>query len=116
MCVWGDRCPPFNRPYAHVSRNAEIPINFHPFVILGDEFCRCTHVLQVNLGDVVEIVLIDEGYAYDVSHPFHLHGYSFYVVAMERHGATPSHIGASPGPGTLVQADLIKFDLTAIYL
>ena len=46
---------------------------------LGKDFCQCTHVLEVNLGDLVELVLIDEGYAYDVSHPFHLHGHSFYV-------------------------------------
>ena len=54
-------------------------------------------MLQVNLGDVVELVLIDEGYAYDVMHPFHLHGHSFYVVAMERHAENPDHIGPAPG-------------------
>ena len=54
-------------------------------------------MLQVNLGDVVELVLIDEGYAYDVMHPFHLHGHSFYVVAMERHAEIPDHIGPAPG-------------------
>ena len=46
------------------------------FLFFSDEkFCHCTYVLEVELGDLVEFVLIDEGYAYDVSHPFHLHGH-----------------------------------------
>ena len=65
--------------------------------ISDKEFCQCTHILEVNLGDLVEVVLIDEGYAYDVMHPFHLHGHSFYVVAMERHAEIPDHIGPAPG-------------------
>ena len=64
----------------------------------GEDFCKCTHILKVDLGDVVEIILIDEGHPYDVSHPFHLHGHSFYVVAMERHAANPDHIGPAPDP------------------
>ena len=72
------------------------------YVFLGEDFCACTHMLQVNLGDVVELVLIDEGYAYDVMHPFHLHGHSFYVVAMERHAEIPDHIGPAPGKYLLV--------------
>ncbi|XP_043270972.1 laccase-1-like [Venturia canescens] len=51
-----------------------------------DEFCACTHVLQVKLGSVVELVLIDTGFAYDANHPFHLHGHQFRVVAMRRVG------------------------------
>lgn len=38
------------------------------------------------LNAVVELVFIDEGFAYDANHPLHLHGYSFRVVAMERMG------------------------------
>ena len=74
----------------------------------GADFCQCTHTLQVEMGDVVELVLIDEGYAYDVIHPFHIHGHSFYVVAMERHGATPSHIGPSPGPGNFITRERVE--------
>ena len=36
------------------------------------------------LGDVVEIVIIDEGVTFDANHPMHLHGYQFYVVGMDR--------------------------------
>ena len=59
-------------------------------------------ILQANEGDVVEIFLIDEGFAYDVSHPFHLHGHSFYVVAMERHAKDASHIGPGAFIGILI--------------
>ncbi|XP_011135308.1 laccase-1 isoform X1 [Harpegnathos saltator] len=51
-----------------------------------EDFCACTHVLQVKLNSVVELVLIDEGFTFDANHPFHLHGYLFRVVAMERVG------------------------------
>ena len=51
---------------------------------------------------MVELVLVDEGYAYDVSHPFHIHGHSFYVVAMERHAAMPMHFGPAPGMGNWI--------------
>ncbi|XP_046614059.1 laccase-1-like [Neodiprion virginianus] len=51
-----------------------------------DNYCACTHVLQVKLGSVVELVLIDKGFTYDANHPFHLHGHDFRVVAMERVG------------------------------
>ncbi|XP_020282036.1 laccase-2-like [Pseudomyrmex gracilis] len=53
-----------------------------------DDYCACTHVLQVKLNSVVELVLIDEGVPYDANHPFHLHGYQFRVVAMEKVGNT----------------------------
>jgi hypothetical protein len=36
---------------------------------------------------------IDEGVPFDVSHPFHMHGTSFYVVAMERHAVNSSNTG-----------------------
>ncbi|XP_072743518.1 uncharacterized protein [Anoplolepis gracilipes] len=51
------------------------------------DYCACTHVLQVKLNSVVELILIDEGVPYDANHPFHLHGYQFRVVAMERIGS-----------------------------
>lgn len=48
------------------------------------EFCECTHRLQVALGDVVELVLIDEGVTFDANHPMHLHGYKFRVIGIDR--------------------------------
>lgn len=40
------------------------------------------------LDSVVEIVLVDTGFAFDANHPFHLHGHSFRVVAMEKLGSS----------------------------
>lgn len=48
------------------------------------EYCACSHVMQIKLGSVVELVLIDEGVPYDANHPFHIHGTDFRVLAMER--------------------------------
>ena len=53
---------------------------------------------QIKKGSVVEIFLIDEGKLYDISHPVHLHGMSFSVVAMERHATNPTYFfGTSAG-------------------
>ena len=38
------------------------------------------------MGVTVEIVLVDEGNIGAENHPFHLHGYNFHVVAMDRLG------------------------------
>ncbi|XP_014666370.1 PREDICTED: L-ascorbate oxidase-like [Priapulus caudatus] len=48
------------------------------------EYCECVYMYKIPLGNVVEMVLIDEGVTFDASHPFHLHGYRFRVVAMDR--------------------------------
>ncbi|KAF2890857.1 hypothetical protein ILUMI_15316, partial [Ignelater luminosus] len=40
----------------------------------------------VPLNSVIELILIDKGFAFDANHPFHLHGHSFRVVGMERIG------------------------------
>ncbi|XP_046745052.1 laccase-3-like [Diprion similis] len=50
---------------------------------------RCTHVVNVKLGDLVEIVPIDLTPRGDLFHPFHLHGYQYYVLAM---GANPDPV------------------------
>ncbi|XP_014604884.1 PREDICTED: L-ascorbate oxidase-like isoform X2 [Polistes canadensis] len=48
------------------------------------KYCSCTHVLQVKLNSVVEVILVDEGITYEANHPFHIHGYQFRVIGMER--------------------------------
>lgn len=50
------------------------------------DFCSCTYVLEVDLGDTVELVLVDEGTLGASNHPFHIHGNNFHVVAMGRLG------------------------------
>ncbi len=48
------------------------------------ENCKCVHKIDIPLNAVVEIVLIDEVQQPNISHPFHLHGYTFHVVGMGR--------------------------------
>ncbi|XP_076435749.1 uncharacterized protein LOC143275484 [Babylonia areolata] len=48
------------------------------------QFCECTHRLKVGLGEVVELIIIDEGVTFNVSHPMHLHGYRFRVIGMDK--------------------------------
>lgn len=48
------------------------------------EFCQCPHIYQVPLNALVEVIIVDEGLAYDANHPLHLHGMPFRVVGMER--------------------------------
>ncbi|XP_038051054.1 laccase-2-like [Patiria miniata] len=54
------------------------------------EYCECTHVLEIKLGKVVELVLIDKGLVFDGAHPMHLHGYRFQVLAMDNLGDATS--------------------------
>lgn len=42
--------------------------------------CRCVHRLKVELGSIVELILIDVDDS--LTHPFHLHGHKFYVMEM----------------------------------
>ncbi|KAG5670509.1 hypothetical protein PVAND_000768 [Polypedilum vanderplanki] len=46
--------------------------------------CKCVHKVDIPLNAVVEIVLIDEVQQPNISHPFHLHGYSYHVIGMGR--------------------------------
>lgn len=72
--------------------------------------CACPYTLDVQLGSLVEVILIDEGVKhqlnasifhitylniklgvpFEATHPFHLHGSSFRVIAMERVGTQVS--------------------------
>ncbi|KAJ8303182.1 hypothetical protein KUTeg_019578 [Tegillarca granosa] len=48
------------------------------------ELCECTHRVKVNIGEVIELILVDEGKHLNNNHPMHLHGHNFRVVAMEK--------------------------------
>ena len=45
-----------------------------------DGFCHCLHLYELQLGEEIDLFLIDEGLPWDVSHPFHLHGFHFKVI------------------------------------
>ncbi|KAL5012010.1 hypothetical protein ScPMuIL_010561 [Solemya velum] len=64
-------------------------------------FCSCIHRPYVDLCQIVEIILIDEGKFFnDSNHPMHLHGYAFRVVGMAKVNDTVSKedILARDGP------------------
>ncbi|XP_064108161.1 uncharacterized protein LOC135216685 [Macrobrachium nipponense] len=74
--------PPLSQPEAlkeSICRYGEDP----PCV---SDYCTCTYTMEVALGETVEMIIIDEGNIGDENHPFHLHGYSFSVVAMGKLG------------------------------
>ncbi|XP_033096094.1 uncharacterized protein LOC117100492 isoform X2 [Anneissia japonica] len=48
-----------------------------------DNFCECTHTLDVDLGDDIELIIVNEAQLTASSHPFHLHGYYFRVVGQD---------------------------------
>nr|BAJ06131.1 laccase 1 isoform S [Nephotettix cincticeps] len=50
------------------------------------EYCECANIINVPLNSNVELILIDKGKTYNANHPFHLHGYAFRVVGMDRLG------------------------------
>ncbi|XP_066591244.1 uncharacterized protein [Prorops nasuta] len=49
-------------------------------------FCTCPYLYTVSKDDLVEIIFIDSSPLHSQDHPMHLHGYNFYVVAMESIG------------------------------
>ncbi|BFZ22137.1 hypothetical protein BsWGS_25176 [Bradybaena similaris] len=46
------------------------------------EWCACVHLYKVALGDLVELIVVDEGTLSHAYHPMHLHGHKFRVVGM----------------------------------
>ncbi|XP_033112326.1 laccase-2-like [Anneissia japonica] len=50
------------------------------------EFCQCAQTINVTLNEVVELVVVNEGKNFDVSHPMHLHGQYFRVIGFEKLG------------------------------
>ncbi|CAL1684660.1 unnamed protein product [Lasius platythorax] len=50
--------------------------------------CSCTQKLDIPLNAIVEILLVDEVQATNLSHPFHMHGHAFYVMGMGQANAS----------------------------
>ncbi|KAL8596343.1 hypothetical protein ACOMHN_067034 [Nucella lapillus] len=63
------------------------------------EYCECTHRLKVALGDVVEIIIVDEGVTFNANHPMHMHGYKYRVIGMDKVTLYPEKL--SPRRGQL---------------
>ncbi|KAG8324538.1 iron assimilation by reduction and transport [Homalodisca vitripennis] len=58
----------------------------HNLTDCNTTFCECLNIIEVPTNSNVEIILIDIGLTYNANHPFHLHGYAFRVVGMDRLG------------------------------
>ncbi|XP_069688622.1 uncharacterized protein [Periplaneta americana] len=83
------KLPPFPLLSQYGDLDARYPFcNESTEVNCENKYCECTHVIEVPLGAVLELILIDKGTAYDANHPFHLHGHAFRVIAMERLNST----------------------------
>ncbi|KAH9505403.1 hypothetical protein Btru_057180 [Bulinus truncatus] len=52
------------------------------------DYCECIHHYKLRLGDVIEIILVDQGHIWDANHPTHLHGHGFRVLAMGKLGSS----------------------------
>ncbi|KAK3752522.1 hypothetical protein RRG08_032812 [Elysia crispata] len=48
------------------------------------QWCSCVHKVDVALGDLVELIFVDEGVLREANHPIHLHGFKFRPVAMKK--------------------------------
>ena len=50
-----------------------------------NEFCKCVHLIEIALNDLVEVIVVDGG-SQGENHPVHLHGQSFAVLGMDKLG------------------------------
>jgi hypothetical protein len=57
--------------------------------------------VKIKLNQTVEMFVIDEGRIFDLQHPIHIHGYSPYIVATERHAQTPETFYPISQPRTI---------------
>ncbi|KAK6192790.1 hypothetical protein SNE40_004203 [Patella caerulea] len=50
-----------------------------------EDLCTCTHRIKFKLGEVIEIIMINQGSMFTIAdHPMHLHGYSFRILGIEK--------------------------------
>lgn len=64
-------------------------------------FCACTHYLEFNLNELIEIVLVD-GNGFFEKHSVYLHGHDFAVIE--------SGVLKEKGTGYLTNIDVKKYD------
>lgn len=46
-------------------------------------FCQCTHLIEVGLNDLIELVVYDGGHDFE-AHTLHLHGHYFSILGIEK--------------------------------
>ena len=60
----------------HLNKNESCP--------KSSEYCSCIYTLEFDLGDVVEFVMVDQGFTFQSNHPMHLHGTNFAILAIDK--------------------------------
>ncbi len=50
----------------------------------NSKYCTCIYTFQLDLNDLVELVIVDEGFTFQSNHPMHLHGMPFAVLGVEK--------------------------------
>jgi L-ascorbate oxidase len=50
----------------------------------GKPYCACIYTYEFELNEVVEFVIVDEGFTFQSNHPMHLHGHRFAVMGIEK--------------------------------
>ncbi|XP_067008292.2 uncharacterized protein [Anabrus simplex] len=68
-------------------------------------FCQCTHIMNIPLGNAVELVLINQGGGEEGSdNVFHLHGYSFHLLGVTQleHPPTVADVQSLDRRGALI--------------
>ena len=58
--------------------------NKHKACLANEDYCSCVHTYEFEIGDVVEFVIVDEGFTFQSNHPMHLHGHQFAVLAIQK--------------------------------
>ena len=47
-------------------------------------YCSCIYTYEFNLNEVVEFVIVDEGFTFQSNHPMHLHGHRYAVLGIDK--------------------------------
>ena len=53
-------------------------------VCMNKTFCSCLYTYEFELNDVVEFVIVDEGFTFQSNHPMHLHGHRYAVLGLDK--------------------------------
>jgi len=48
------------------------------------EYCSCLYTYEFKLNQVVEFVIVDEGFTFQSNHPMHLHGHRYVVMGIDK--------------------------------
>lgn len=51
---------------------------------MNKTFCSCLYTYEFELNDVVEFVIVDEGFTFQSNHPMHLHGHRYAVLGLDK--------------------------------